>query len=600
MSDYNAPVKDMTFLLKHVIGLDQVAKLPGCEEVTDDLVDSIFDEASKFAKDILAPLNIIGDKNGAKWANNAVTTTPGFKEAYWKFTEAGWNQLASPVEFGGQGLPHLVDTATNEMWGSANMAFKLCPLLTHGALAALEEHGSADLRAKFMPNMVAGKWTGTMNLTEPQAGSDLALVRSKAIPQADGTYKITGQKIFITYGEHDYTENIIHLVLARIEGAPEGVKGISLFVVPKVNVNADGSLGERNDVKCVSIEHKMGIHASPTCVMVFGDAGGATGYVVGEPNRGLEYMFVMMNAARLGVGLEGVSTAERSYQHALVWARERIQGRPVTPMPGNPKSVAIIHHPDVKRMLLTMRAYAECTRALCYWTAACLDIAERSTDVAAKRLNQALVDLMIPVVKGFSTEVGIDVASLGVQVHGGMGFIEETGAAQYLRDARISTIYEGTTGIQANDLVGRKVGREQGQTAFALLAEMAKLSPVLEASSDVNLKALGKSLSLGIAEAKRATDWIVATFPTDQASVFAGAVPYLHLMGTVTGGWMMARGALIAAKQLAANEGDAQFLKTKIITARFYGDHIMTKAGGFADALIMGGSSVAQMEEAMF
>ena len=604
MSEYRAPLKDMSFILKHVVGIDRIGKLPGCEEVTPDLVDAIFEEAGKFSGNILSPINRSGDVEGAKWSNGAVTTPKGFKEAYQKYIEGGWSLIAGPAEYGGQGLPHCISTPVSEMLGSANMAFKLCPLLTGGAVEALVHHGSQALKDAFLPKMVAGEWTGTMNLTEPQAGSDLALVRSKAIPQADGTYKISGQKIFITYGEHDYTDNIIHLVLARIEGAPEGVKGISLFVVPKFMVNADGSVGSRNDVKCVSIEHKLGIHGSPTCVMSYGEEGGAIGYVVGEPNRGLEYMFVMMNAARLGVGLEGVSISERAYQHALVWARERVQGRPVVPVPASlgerPKSVPIIYHPDVKRMLLTMRAYAEATRALTYWTASCLDIADRSTDVAEQRMHQSLVDLMIPIVKGWSTEAGIEVTSLGVQIHGGMGFIEETGAAQYYRDSRISAIYEGTTGIQANDLVGRKVGREGGQTMFALLMEMEALLPKLAASGDTNLVAYAKALKAGLSELKRATEWIVTVWPTNQGAVMAGAVHYLKLAGTVCGGWMMGRAALVASQQLAAGGGDTDFLKAKIFTTRFYGDHIITLATGFADAIITGAESVLQMEEAYF
>ena len=604
MSEYSAPLKDMSFLLKHVIGIDRISKLPGCEEVSPDLVDAIFDEAGKFAGNVLSPINRSGDLEGAKWNNGVVTTPKGFKDAYHQYIAGGWSLIAGPTEYGGQGLPHCVSTPVSEMLGSANMAFKLCPLLTNGAIEAMVSHGSQALKDMFLPKMVAGEWTGTMNLTEPQAGSDLAMVRCKAIPQADGTYKISGQKIFITYGEHDYTDNIVHLVLARIEGAPEGVKGISLFIVPKFMVNADGSLGARNDVKCVSIEHKLGIHGSPTCVMSYGEEGGAIGYVVGEPNRGLEYMFVMMNAARLGVGLEGVSIAERSYQHALVWARERVQGRPVVPVPASfgerPKAVPIIYHPDVKRMLLTMRAYAEATRALTYWTASCLDIAERSTDETEKRMHQSLVELMIPIVKGWSTEAGIDVTSLGIQVHGGMGFIEETGAAQYYRDSRISTIYEGTTGIQANDLVGRKVGRESGQTMLALIIEMQKVLPLLAASSDVNLKAYSKVLSAGIDELKRATEWIVTMWGANQAAVLAGAVPYLKLAGTVCGGWMMARAALVASRQLAAGGGDTGFLKAKILTTRFYGDHIITLSAGFADAITTGADSVLQMEEAYF
>jgi alkylation response protein AidB-like acyl-CoA dehydrogenase len=601
MSTYTAPLKDISFVLKHVVGLDEIGKLPGCEEVTEDLVDAIFSEAGKFSAEVLAPLNRPGDLEGAKIANGVVTTPKGFKEAYWQYVEGGWSQLEAPVEFGGQGLPHVVATPVSEMLGSANMAFKLCPLLTLGAIEALDQHGSPELKAKFLPNMTAGKWTGTMNLTEPQAGSDLALVRTKAVPVGDGSYKISGQKIFITYGEHDYTENIIHLVLARVEGAPEGVKGISLFVVPKFMVNADGSLGARNDVKCASIEHKLGIHASPTCVMMYGeDQGGAIGYPVGEINRGLEYMFVMMNAARLGVGLEGVSISERAYQHALVWARERVQGRPSVPMAGNPKSVAIIHHPDVKRMLLTMRAYGEAARALIYWTAKCLDVADRSADEHAKRMNQALVDLMIPIVKGWSTEAGIQVTSLGVQIHGGMGFIEETGAAQYYRDSRISAIYEGTTGIQANDLVGRKVGREGGQTAFALMSEMAKTVTHLNQASGINLRAMAKRLETGLADWKRATEWIVAVFRDNPGAVNAGCVHYLMLAGNVCGGWIMAESAIAAAEQLAKNEGDADFLKAKIITSRFFADHILPFAGGYADAVISGADSVLAMEEAYF
>jgi 3-(methylthio)propanoyl-CoA dehydrogenase len=600
MSTYVAPTKDLNFVLNEVIGLKQMQALPGCEEVTSDLVSTILDEAGKMASNVLDPLNRTGDKEGAKVKDGVVTTAKGFKEAYWQFVEAGWNSIEAPTEFGGQGLPHAVATAVGELWGSSNMAFKLCPLLTQGAIEALHQHASKEVQEKFLPNMVAGKWTGTMNLTEPQAGSDLALVRSKAVPQADGTYKISGQKIFITYGEHDYTENIIHLVLARIEGAPEGVKGISLFAVPKFMVNADGSLGARNDVKCASIEHKMGIHASPTCVMMYGEQGGAVGHIIGEPNRGLEYMFVMMNAARLGVGLEGVSIAERSYQHALVWAKERVQGRPYMPMPGNPKSVAIIHHPDIKRMLLTMRSYAEASRAITLYGAAALDHAERQPDAKLKGMNQALVDLLIPIIKGWSTEVGIDCSSLGVQVHGGMGYIEETGAAQYYRDSRISAIYEGTTGIQANDLVGRKVGREGGQTVMAVLGMVNKTVAELHASSDVNLRAVGKRLATASADAERATKWIVEMFPTSPAAVNAGCVHYLMLMGTVLGGWMLARTSLVCAAQLAKGEGDGEYNKAKLTTTRFYADHILPKAGSYADSLIDGAESVLAADVAMF
>ena len=597
MAEYVAPIKDMQFVLKHVVGLDQVNKLEGWEEVTEDVVDAILEQAGKFAGEVLSPLNPIGDRQGAKWKDGAVTTPPGFKDAYLQYAKAGWNNILSPTRFGGQGLPHLLATPVEEMWGAANLAFKLCPMLTQGAIEAIEHVGPDALRQKFLPKMISGEWTGTMNLTEPQAGSDLSLVRTKATPQADGTFKLKGQKIFITYGEHDYTDNIVHLVLARIDGAPEGVKGISLFAVPKFNVNADGSLGSRNDVKCVSIEHKLGIHASPTAVLAFGEKDGALGYVVGEANRGLEYMFIMMNAARLSVGLEGVAIAERAYQRALAWSRERLQGKPVGVQ--GAKTSPIIRHPDVKRMLLTMKSLAEAMRALAYWTSALLDRARKHPDESERRRAQSLVDLLIPVVKGWSTETGIEVASLGIQVHGGMGFIEETGAAQHLRDARITTIYEGTTGIQANDLVGRKMGREEGKTALGLAAEIEKLVPQLAASSDANLAAIGDALTTAVARMRETVQWVAKTYPTNPAAVAAGSVYVLKLMGVVLGGWMLARSADIASRQLAAGEGDAAFLKGKILTARFFADHVMAQAGSYMLAATRGADSVLAMEEAL-
>ncbi len=596
MAEYAAPLKEMQFVLKHVVGLDQVNTLPGWEEVTEDVVDAILEEAGKLASEVLSPLNGSGDRTGAKFKDGVVTMPSGFKDAYWQYVKAGWGNIMSPPEFGGQGLPHLLATPIEEMWGSANLAFKLCPMLTQGAIEAISHVGPDSLRQRFLPKMVSGEWTGTMNLTEPQAGSDLSLVRTKATPQADGSYRLKGQKIFITYGEHDFTENIIHLVLARIEGAPEGVKGISLFVVPKFMPNADGTVGGRNDVKCVSIEHKMGIHASPTAVMVYGERDGAVGYVVGEPHRGLEYMFIMMNAARLSVGLEGVAVAERAFQRALAWSRERLQGKPVGV--AGAKTAPIVEHPDVKRMLLTMKSLTEAMRALAYWTSALLDRARHHGDEAERRRCQALVDLLIPVVKGWSTENGIDIASLGVQVHGGMGFIEETGAAQYLRDARITTIYEGTTGIQANDLVGRKVGREQGRTAFALMAEMERDAAELKASGGEHLARIGERFAASIATLKDATQWIVETYPASPASVAAGSVYYLKLMGIVTGAWMLARSALIATRQLAAGEGDGAFLKSKVQTARFYAEHILPQAHSLAAAAMNGAQSVLSVEEA--
>jgi len=597
MAEYVAPIKDMQFVLKHVVGLDQVNTLPGWEDVTADVVDAILEEAGKLASEVLSPLNGTGDRTGAKWNDGAVTTPPGFRDAYLQYCAAGWNNILGPTDFGGQGLPHLIATPVEEMWGAANLAFKLCPMLTQGAIEAIHHVGPDAVRGKFLPNMVSGKWTGTMNLTEPQAGSDLSLVRTRAAPQADGTYRLKGQKIFITYGEHDYTENIIHLVLARIEGAPEGVKGISLFAVPKFNVNDDGSLGSRNDVKCVSIEHKLGIHASPTAVLAYGEGAGAVGYLVGEPHRGLEYMFIMMNAARLSVGLEGVAVAERAYQRALGWSRERLQGKPVG-VPGA-KTAPIIQHPDVKRMLLTMKATTEAMRALAYWTSALLDRARKHPEENERRRAQAMVDFLIPVVKGWSTEMGIEIASLGIQVHGGMGFIEETGAAQHLRDARITTIYEGTTGIQANDLVGRKMGREEGRTALALLAELEKLVPQLAASGDANLEAIGEALQLAAAKARETVQWVSKTFASNPAAVAAGSVYVLKLMGITLGGWMLARSAHIASRQMADGEGDAAFLKSKVLTARFFADHVMAQVPGLASSVTRGAQSVLAVEEAL-
>jgi alkylation response protein AidB-like acyl-CoA dehydrogenase len=596
VAEYIAPLKDMQFVLKHLVGLEQVNTLPGWEEMTPDLVDAVLEEAGKVASEILSPLNPVGDRHGAKWKDGDVATPPGFKEAYWKFVEGGWNNMAAPAEFGGQAMPHLVTTPVEEMWGSANIAFKLCPMLTTGAIEAIDHVGPDSVRQRFLPAMVAGRWTGTMNLTEPQAGSDLSLVRSKAVPQADGTYRISGQKIFITYGEHDYTENIVHLVLARIEGAPEGVKGISLFAVPKVNVKDDGTLGAPNDVKCASIEHKLGIHASPTAVMIFGEKGGATGYLVGEPHRGLEYMFIMMNAARLSVGLEGVAVSERAYQRALAWARERLQGKPVGV--SGAKTSPIIRHPDVKRMLLTMKALTEAMRALAYWTSAVLDRARKHPDDAERRRSQAVVDLLIPVVKGWLTETGIEVASLGIQVHGGMGFIEETGAAQHFRDARISTIYEGTTGIQANDLVGRKMGREEGRTARALLDEIDRSATGLKGSGEAGLQAIGAALAEAAGEARRTVTWVAATFPSNPAAVAAGSVYVLKLLGVTMGGWMLARSAEIAGRMLAAGEGDAEFLRAKQATARFFADHVLPQAGALAAAATRGAESVLAIDEA--
>src|SRR6266567_988164 len=484
---YRAPMQEIQFVMKELAGLEQVGKLPGYEDATVDTVTAILEEAAKFATEVLDPLNAVGDREGSRLIDGGIVKTPtGFKEAYKQFADNGWNGLTKHPEHGGQGLPQLVSTAVEEMWHGSNMAFALCPLLTQGAIEALELVGSDDQKAKFLPKMVEGVWTGTMNLTEPQAGSDLAAVRTRAVPQPDSSYKLYGQKIFITYGEQDYTDNIIHLVLGRTPTAPEGVKGISLFVVPKVMVNDDGTLGERNDVHCVSIEHKLGIHASPTAVLAYGDRGGAVGYLVGEENRGLEYMFIMMNMARFSVGLEGVGIAERAYQRALAYAKERVQGRAV----GEEKSTGtatIIQHPDVRRMLLSMRSQTEAMRALAYVTAGALDNANAHPDPEARKRHQAFAELMIPIVKGWCTETAQEIAYTGVQVHGGMGFIEETGAAQHYRDARIITIYEGTTGIQANDLIGRKTARDGGATARAVADDIDRVAARLASHPNESL-----------------------------------------------------------------------------------------------------------------
>ena len=592
MSEYRAPIRDMQFVLKELAGLEELAKLPGCEEAAPDVVDAVLEEAAKFAEEVLSPLNASGDKEGARFSEGKVTTPKGFKEAYKLFAESGWTALGSEPEWGGQGLQRLVATPVAEMWKSANHAFSLCPLLTGGAIDALVLSGSDELKKTFLEKMVTGEWTGTMNLTEPGAGSDLAAVRTRAEPQADGSYRIFGQKIFITYGEHDMADNIVHLVLARTPTAPEGVKGISLFIVPKFLVKPDGTLGERNDAWCVSIEHKLGIHASPTAVMAFGDHGGAVGYLVGEENRGLEYMFVMMNVARFGVGMEGVSVSERAYQRARDYANERIQGTDIG-VRGGPR-VPIIAHPDVRRMLMTMRAQAEATRALAYVVAGAHDAATCHPDADQRQRNQAFVDLMIPVVKGWSTEIGIEVASLGIQVHGGMGFIEETGAAQYLRDARISTIYEGTTGIQANDLIGRKMARDRGAVFKRVIGVMREVERELAGSASADLEAIGARLAVAVDALNRAGDWIVQRFPVDVRAVSASAVPFLRLFGVVAGGWQMARAALVAQARVDAGDDDS-FYHAKVITARFYADHLLTQAEGLASTVIDGSAAVLAM-----
>ena len=600
MSAYHAPLTEIRFVLHELAGLDQVSKLPGFEDATADTVDAILEEASKFATEVLDPLNAPGDREGAQWHEGGQVTTPaGFKEAYRRFADNGWNGLTKNPEHGGQGLPQLVATAVEEMWHGANMSFALCPLLTQGAIEALELCGTDALKGMFLDKMVSGVWTGTMNLTESQAGSDLAAVRTRAVPQADGSFRLYGQKIFITYGEQDYTDNIVHLVLARTPTAPEGVKGISLFVVPKFLVNADGSLGARNDVHCVSIEHKLGIHASPTAVLAYGDHGGAVGYLVGDENRGLEYMFIMMNLARFSVGIEGIGIAERAYQRARAYARDRVQGR----APGLDKAAptaTIIQHPDVRRMLLTMKAQTEAMRAVAYVTGAAIDNAHRHPDPGARKQHQAFVDLMIPIVKGWSTELAQEVTYLGVQVHGGMGFIEETGAAQDYRDARITTIYEGTTAIQANDLIGRKTARDGGAFARAVIADIGKVAAELGASNNADLKRIGGELAAANAALRQAVDWVVPAVAGATRAAHAASVPYLRLWGLVAGGWQLARGARAAEQRLVEGSVDTDFLRSKIGTARFYADCLLPQAAALSQAITRGSEAVLALADTQF
>ncbi len=598
MSEYSAPLRDMQFVLNELGFLEQVSELPGCEELGTDLVDAILGEAGKFAQGVLSPLNVIGDREGARWHEGEVTTAKGWHAAYGQFVESGWNALSCHPEFGGQGLPRLISALVEEMWNGANVSFGLCPMLTRGAIEAIELCGSSYLKETYLPKMISGEWTGTMNLTEPQAGSDLAAVRSRAEPQGDGTYRVFGQKIFITYGEHDLTDNIVHLVLARVPGAPEGVKGISLFIVPKFLVEADGSLGARNDVRCASIEHKLGIHGSPTAVLAFGDNEGALGLLVGEENRGLEYMFIMMNAARFSVGIEGIGLSERAYQRALVYARERVQGTEAGAKSRD--KVAIIRHPDVRRMLLSMKARTEAMRAIACEVAAAMDCAERHPDPARREECQAFVDLMIPVVKGCGTENAVDIASLGVQIHGGMGFIEETGAAQHLRDARITTIYEGTTGIQASDLVGRKIARDGGKAIGLVTKRMRYVMELLVWADDPQLQDIASALASAVVALNAAVEFIVENFKGQAPRVLAGAVPFLELFGTVAGGWQMARSALVAHEQLKAGTVEQDFYRGKLQTARFYAEHLLPRAEGLSQIVIQGGDAVLGMDDMLF
>jgi alkylation response protein AidB-like acyl-CoA dehydrogenase len=581
---YRAPVKDIRFVLDELLGTEELRACPEFADYGSETADAVLGEAARFAELVLAPLCKSGDREGAQWSPDGVTMPAGFKDAYQQFCDNGWPALRSKAEFGGQNAPAVLGTAVEELWAASNLAFKLCPMLTQGAIEAIQHFGTPQQKQLYLPKMVSGQWSGTMNLTEPQAGSDLAQVRTRATPTGSN-YRLYGQKIFITYGEHDMAENIVHMVLARIDGAPPGVRGISLFIVPKFWVNADGTPGPRNDVNCASIEHKLGIHASPTCVMMYGENEGALGLLVGEPNRGLEYMFVMMNAARLSVGLEGYAQGERAFQQAAEWARTRVQGKPPVSLArisgsasmGTSSSPApIIGHPDVKRMLLDMKSTVEACRAMALYAAHRLDIGAAHPDEAVRTAAQARGDLLIPIVKGFCTECGIDIASIGIQVHGGMGYVEETGAAQTFRDARITSIYEGTTGIQSNDLIGRKVGRDRGAVLLAFLDEMQASLEGLNPIHASAVQARGAATD-AVARLRKATQSLLGALASAPDRAMAVSVPFLELCGLTIGGWLMARAADVAAVKLAGGESDREFMEAKLASAHFYATQVLPR-----------------------
>ncbi|WP_321960612.1 acyl-CoA dehydrogenase [Paraburkholderia sp. J7] len=598
MHQYEPPIRDIQFVLQELAGISEISSLPGYDHAPADVIDAVLTEAGTFASEVIAPINRVGDLEGVRLEVGQPRMPSGWQDAYEQFVWAGWNALAVPASLGGQNLPLAVAAAVDEMWNSASVAFALLPMLTRGAIDVLGRVGSASLREKFLPRMVRGEWTGTMVLTEPQAGSDLSAVRTSARPASDGTYRLSGTKIFITYGDHDLAENVVHLVLARIEGAPPGTRGISLFAVPKRLVNDDGTLGEHNDVRCVSLERKLGLHATPTCVLAFGDEAGAVAYIVGEENRGLEYMFIMMNAARFAVGLEGIGIGERAWQLARDYARERVQG--VEAGSRSAEKVPIIRHPDVRRMLMSMKARVEAMRALGLVIAASMDRAEAHPDQAIRATNQAFVELMMPIAKGWFTETGLDIASMGIQVHGGTGFIEETGAAQLLRDARITTIYEGTTGIQAMDLVGRKVGRDGAATIRSLIQLMREAQTSLESSNHVDLRRIGAELGKAIDGLAVTVDFLVDAYAQAPKRALAGSVPFLELLGTVACGWQMGRAALAAHRLIQSGSSETVFLANKITTSRFYADHVLPNATSLSHTVIHGADSTLAMNEETF
>jgi alkylation response protein AidB-like acyl-CoA dehydrogenase len=585
---YHAPLKDMRFVLSEIAGMDDIAKLPGYEHATHDVVEAVLTEAARLAAEVWAPTNKNGDKQMSRLDNGGVKTPDGFKDAYKQFADGGWTGIVCDQEFGGQGLPHSINMAVGEMWQAANLALSLCPLLSQAAIEAIERLGTQAQKQKYLPKMISGEWTGSMHLTEPQAGTDLAAIRTTAKKNGD-SYLMKGQKIFITWGEHDFTSNIIHLVLARVDGLPEGNDGLGLFIVPKFLLNDDGSIGRRNDVRAVSLEHKLGIHGSPTCVMIYGETEGATAYLIGEPGAGLKNMFVMMNNARLGVGQQGVALGEASYQHALSYARDRVQGAKIGDKSG--KRVAIIEHPDVRRMLLTMKTNTETARALAYYAGGMVDRAKREKDAKAQSDAQARLDLLVPIVKAWSTDMAVETASTGLQIHGGMGFIEETGAAQYYRDCRILPIYEGTNGIQANDFLFRKILRDNGAEAAKFLGEIkAFLRNFAQKPSD-DLDAIQGSLTKAISAVEETMAWMIANAKSNTDAMAASAVPFLRQFSLVAGGYMMARMAYAAHEALKGGD-DASFYNTKLITARFFAEALLPLVHGLS-APVMGGQKTA-------
>ena len=595
MTPYSAPLEDMRFVLNHVVGLNEITKLPGFEGIDTNLTNQILEEAGKFSSNILAPLNHLGDTKGAQIENGVVRPVEGFGNAYKQWAQAGWNSSPFDADHGGQGLPWTLTTALWEMWDSANMAFSLCPLLTQAAIDALERHASNEQKEIYLEKLVSGKWTGTMNLTEPQSGTDLGTIRTSSIKE-DDHYRIKGQKIYITWGDHDMTENIIHLVLARSPDGPPGSRGLSLFIVPKFLINADGSLGQRNDVRPVSIEHKIGIHASPTCVMSYGENDGAIGYLIGEENRGIEYMFVMMNNARLAVGLQGLAIAERAYQQAVNFAKERVQGKPIQ---GSLDNSTIIEHPDVRRMLLGMKSQIEAMRGLCYEVAADLDRASKIEDKNEREKAQAMLELMIPVVKAWCTDTGLAITSTNIQVHGGMGFMEETGAGQHYRDARITTIYEGTNGVQAMDLLGRKVVRNGGETVHAFIKNVQMTIDQLDTNNPSQLS-ISTHLKNSLDALNSAVAWMIETFPKQPGQAAAGATSFLEMMGLISGGWMLARGVIEADMQLKNKQGDKKFLNSKITTAQYFAQAFLSRAPSLLYPIRDCGDCVIEFEASNF